>query len=245
MKELILTSTNTSEILSKVLRYSGPEPLNVHFINTYSLGLMYRKESYRNSLSDAYICLPDGWPVLLLMRMKSKKARKATQIRGVSLMRLVLNAKDELPIKHFLIGSSEENLKELITTIGRQYPNAQIAGSYSPPYQSQLDWISEKSQDFLKSNADFVWVGLGTPKQDMLLKQLSQSFPNAKALFAVGAAFDFLTKNRREASKLVVALKLEWLHRLIQEPKRLWKRYTIYALYFLISSKFVEVDDLY
>jgi exopolysaccharide biosynthesis WecB/TagA/CpsF family protein len=71
-------------------------------------------------------------------------------------------------------------------------------------------------RDFKNSDSYFAWIGLGTPKQDMILTEIAEYFPNAKSIFAVEAVFDFLTKNQKEANQTTIALKIEWLFRLIQ-----------------------------
>lgn len=222
--------------------YSG-KPFLVHFINTYSLGLMYKNSNYRNALSDQSIFLPDGWPLVFLAKLQQIKRKNIKQMRGVDLMRAIISESEISTHSHYFIGSTPQNLIELTNQINLHFPRAKIVGTYSPPFTEDIYWIQEKSNEFRKSNADFIWIGLGTPKQDILIDQIAEYFPKAKAVLAVGAAFDFLTQKRKEASNIIVALKLEWLHRLLQEPRRLWRRYTLFVAYFLLASKYVDFKD--
>jgi exopolysaccharide biosynthesis WecB/TagA/CpsF family protein len=95
-------------------------------------------------------------------------------------------------------------------------PKVNIAGAFSPPFTGGNEWIRQMFRDFKNSDSYFAWIGLGTPKQDMILTEIAEYFPNAKSIFAVEAVFDFLTKNQKEANQTTIALKIEWLFRLIQ-----------------------------
>jgi N-acetylglucosaminyldiphosphoundecaprenol N-acetyl-beta-D-mannosaminyltransferase len=164
-------------------------------------------------------------------------------MRGVNLMRTILANSEPGACNHYFIGSTPQNLINLRNELSLHYPQANIVGTYSPPFTKGNEWIHDKSIDFKASIADFVWIGLGTPKQDILMGKIAEYFPNAKAILAVGAAFDFLTQNRKEANQIIITLKLEWLYRLLQEPRRLWKRYTLFMLYFVLASRFVDFKD--
>lgn len=239
MRRLRIDLYDVSDLIFKIFKNNCGRPYRIHFINSYSVGLMYKNSHYRDALSDESIFLPDGWPIILLAKLKKPKNKKIYQIRGTNLMRLILANSAPGACNHYFIGSSKQNLINLENEVSINYPQAKIVGAYSPPFTQEDDWIYQKSKDFMESNADFVWIGLGTPKQDILLINVAKSFPNAKAIFAVGAAFDFITHNRKEASSAIISLKLEWLYRLLQEPRRLWKRYTFYIFYFLLASRFV------
>lgn len=243
MKRLRIDLYDPGKLILRIFRNNSGIPLFIHFVNTYSLGLMYKNPQYRNALSDESIFLPDGWPIIALAKLRQVKKRNLPQMRGVDLMRSILSNSGPGICNHYFIGSTPKNLSALSNEIHLRFPRANIVGTYSPPFTEKIDWIQEKSTDFIESKADFVWIGLGTPKQDILLGKIGEFFPNAKALLAVGAAFDFLSKNRREANRMIIALKLEWLYRLLQEPRRLWRRYSLFAFYFMLASRFVDFRD--
>jgi N-acetylglucosaminyldiphosphoundecaprenol N-acetyl-beta-D-mannosaminyltransferase len=232
-----------SKLVDEIFRSTLGKPLTIHFINTYSIGLMYRNSNYRDAVSDDSIFLADGWPIILLAKIRGRKGENIEQMRGVNVMRAILAYSKPNSNNHYFIGSTPQNLADLKGCIAEHYPQANIVGVYSPPFTEGDEWIQKKSEDFKNSNSDFVWIGLGTPKQDILMSKIAECFPKAKAIFAVGAAFDFLTQNRREASQTIIALKLEWLYRLFQEPRRLWRRYTVFIFYFLLASRFVTFKN--
>lgn len=243
MKQITVDLYTQSKLLDKIFESDGPKPLNFHFINTYSLGLMYRNCSYRNALLEDSIFLPDGWPIILLAKIRVMKNQNINQMRGTNVMRAILARSNPNACRHYFIGSTPQNLIDLQSHITLNYPQVSIAGIYSPPFSGGIEWIQDKSLEFKSSKSDFVWISLGTPKQDILMGEIAKCFPNAKAIFAVGAAFDFLTHNRREASEKLIAWKLEWLYRLYQEPRRLWRRYSLYIFYFLLASRDVTFKD--
>lgn len=243
MKKITVDLYTQNKLLDKIFRSDVQKPLTFHFINTYSLGLMYRNYNYRNALLEDSIFLPDGWPVILLAKIRVRKNQNITQLRGTNVMRAILARAHPNACNHYFIGSTPQNLIHLQSHISLNYPQVKITGMYSPPFSEGVEWIQDKSMEFKASKSDFVWIGLGTPKQDILMGEIAKCFPNAKAIFAVGAAFDFLTQNRKEANEKLIAWKLEWLYRLYQEPRRLWRRYSIYIFYFLLASRFVTFKD--
>lgn len=243
MRRLRIDLYDQSKLILKISKNDSGKPFSIHFINTYSVGLMYRNSNYRNALSDQSIYLPDGWPIIVLAKLRKAKKENIQQMRGVNLMRTILANSEPGACNHYFIGSTPQNLINLRNELSLHYPQANIVGTYSPPFTKGNEWIHDKSIDFKASIADFVWIGLGTPKQDILMGKIAEYFPNAKAILAVGAAFDFLTQNRKEANQTIITLKLEWLYRLLQEPRRLWKRYTLFMLYFVLASRFVDFKD--
>lgn len=154
-----------------------------------------------------------------------------SQIRGTDLFREVLRICDS-NLGHYFIGTTDENLSTLITTIRAEHNHVKISGSFAPPFSmpTQLQ-LSEWALKIQRTEADIVWLSLGSPKQDIVAAQLAE-LVSAK-IVAVGAAFDFYSKAKAEAPYFIQRMHLEWLFRLIQEPKRLWKRYTFGLAYFL------------
>lgn len=125
-------------------------------------------------------------------------------------------------------------LVKLQQNLEARFPGVEIVGTYSPPFRS-LSEAELDAQDelILRSGADIVWVGLGTPKQDHEVRRLADSLHVTAC--AVGAAFDFTAGTKREAPKWMTRVGLEWTFRLISEPRRLWKRYLIGNFVFLAA----------
>lgn len=213
----------------------GREPYQIHLLNTYNLGLAEKDREYSkilNGNSSRVLNLADGWPVSTYLSIKHK--RKYSQIRGIDLFRNLV--RDNKSAKHYFLGTTTDNLQKMREGLTSEFPYITIVGTYSPPFTSNINlWIHEFVKDISDLKIDLLWVGLGTPKQDLVTRLLGQSRLNVNAIVAIGAAFDFISGEKQEAPKIMRKLRMEWLYRLIIEPKRLWKRYTVYQLFFLKS----------
>lgn len=176
------------------------------------------------------INLPDGGPLSSMLARTSEVA--CQQVRGPGLFENCLDRGREHGLRHFFLGGSQEALEQLIAQVEFRFPGCDIAGSWSPPFRplspAELEW-----QDLMidGSGAHIVWVGLGTPKQDVEALRLVGSVGVTTA--AVGAAFDFTAGTKVVAPLWMQASHLEWLFRLATEPRRLWKRYLFGNVQFL------------
>ncbi len=194
----------------------------VHLCNAYTLSLARRDASYRASLAAPALNLVDGTPVTwfgsALMRDRVPPA-----VRGPSLMRALMTRPG---LKHYLLGGSTDSLARLERAIAEEHPDAVVAGSWSPPFRPLTD--ADRTfivRDIRESGANIVWVGLGTPKQDQLIADLYVEVD--APMVAIGAAFDFLAGTKPEAPRWLQSTGLEWVFRLMQEPRRLWRRYLV------------------
>ena len=135
--------------------------------------------------------------------------------------------------RHFLLGGSEETLAQLRSVLVSKFPAVRIAGCYSPPFGPWPATEDGRIVELIReSNAQFVWVGLGCPKQELLLGRLRERLPPAIYL-AVGAAFPLISGAVRQAPVFLQKLGLEWMFRLAMEPRRLWRRYLVNNVLFL------------
>jgi N-acetylglucosaminyldiphosphoundecaprenol N-acetyl-beta-D-mannosaminyltransferase len=129
--------------------------------------------------------------------------------------------------RHFFYGSTPAVLATLQVALLRLIPDLNICGACSPPFRALSEAEQQRDlQSIRESGAEFVWVGLGAPKQERWMAGNWQSLCPA-ILLGVGAAFDFHAGNVRRAPGVLRVLGLEWLYRLAQEPRRLWKRYLV------------------
>ena len=135
--------------------------------------------------------------------------------------------------RHYLLGGSPETLSALQQRIAAEHPRAQVVGAESPPFRAATPQeLQERDQRITDSGATVVWVGLGTPKQDVEVARLAGSIP--VTAMAVGAAFDFLAGTKAQAPAWMQRSGLEWAFRLASEPGRLGRRYvwgnTLFAM---------------
>jgi N-acetylglucosaminyldiphosphoundecaprenol N-acetyl-beta-D-mannosaminyltransferase len=190
--------------------------------------------SMMRALDGAWLNFPDGAPVAWLMRRHG--AGTARRVAGPDLMPRVIEAGQEAGIRHFLFGSSPDVLERLEQRLLDRFPEAIIAGSISPPFREVSDEENERfAAQIAASRADIVWVGLGLPKQDEWLHRSADLFAPALGL-GVGAAFDFLAGTKPRAPEWVQGAGLEWLHRLVNEPRRLAGRYATTNTEFLARA---------
>lgn len=203
--------------------------LGVHLVNAYTVALAARDANYSNVLAQSSANLPDGKP---LSWISNARGRRLWQVRGPSLFGHVMDLGRETGIKHFLLGSTDETLEKLNYELKKRYPGIQIVGQFSPPFRDVTPTeIAVQDQTISDSKAQIVWVGLGTPKQDFEVLRLTKALP--VVAIAVGAAFDFVAGTKNEAPTWMRKVGLEWLFRLLSEPKRLWRRYLFGNIEFL------------
>lgn len=220
--EVISTSPieAASELCSLALHGA---PNHVHLVNAYTVALASQSEVYRECLRHPAVNLPDGKPLSWASKLFRQKP-VIRQIRGPQLFLNTFDVGQSAGIKHFLLGSTEEVLLKLRRNLLKQFPDAQIVGMESPPFRElTLGEYAAQDERIVKSGAQIIWVGLGTPKQDFEARRLVEA--TGVLAVAVGAAFDFAAGTVREAPVWVRNAGFEWLFRLLSEPRRLWRRY--------------------
>lgn len=199
--------------------------------NVYSLVIAQKDKRYKVALSSADLSLPDGMPLVWLLRLKGNHV--VSRIYGPDLMKLVSSEAAKWGWRCFLYGGKPEVLDRLKKRLENLYPYIRIVGAYSPPFRELTNEEENEVRTMINSaEPDILWVGLGTPKQDIWMFDHRDRL-NVSVMHGVGAAFDFLTGEVRQAPRWMMNAGLEWLFRLIMEPRRLWKRYTVNNVLFL------------
>lgn len=227
-----IVASTPSAAVAEVLRVAPGlrQGEHVHLANAYTIALADTDAGLSSVLSSG-VCLPDGKPLTWLSRLRRRDAR-LVQTRGPQFFLDVIDRGRSIGIRHYLLGGSEQTLARLERQLRARYPGVEITGAYSPPFRALTeDEVAMQDAAIRASGAQVVWVGLGTPKQDFECARIASTMPVIAA--AVGAAFDFTAGNLRRAPRWMSWIGLEWLHRLIQEPRRLWRRYLFGNLRFL------------
>jgi N-acetylglucosaminyldiphosphoundecaprenol N-acetyl-beta-D-mannosaminyltransferase len=199
-----------------------PRGAAVHLCNAYVVALAQRDADYRELLNRAQLNLADGTPVAWVGR--ALRTGLTAPSRGTDIMLETLRRGVPLGIRHYFYGASPETVARLRTEIERQVPGVIIVGSESPPFRPLDD---DEKQDVVRrlvgAEAHVVWVGLGTPRQDVFVDEFQG---RVDAVFVpVGAAFDFLAGTKAQAPAWLRGSGFEWIHRLATEPRRLLGRY--------------------
>ena len=190
-----------------------------------------RNEKVLMSVNCADLATPDGMPVVWIGKMRGYK--NIRRVYGPELMREICDISVKKGYKHYFYGSSQDTLNKLQERLSKEYSGLIISGSFSPPFRQLTEEEDNKIvEEINRSNPDIVWVGLGSPKQDLWMYE-HRGRINAPVLIGIGAAFDFLAGVKPQASRWIRDNGFEWLFRLITEPKRLWRRYLINNCIFL------------
>jgi N-acetylglucosaminyldiphosphoundecaprenol N-acetyl-beta-D-mannosaminyltransferase len=209
-------------------------PHHIHLANAYTIALADKHKGYRNLMGRSGLVFPDGKPLTWISALRGDSPR-LQQVRGPKLFLDVFDRGRSRQVRHYLVGSTPEVLKALVENLEAKFPGVAIVGSESPPFrQLSSEELGEQDSRIRNSDADIVWVGLGTPKQDFEAERLAKALPIVA--IAIGAAFDFAAGTTREAPVWVTKAGLEWAYRLVSEPRRLWKRYLFGNTRFLIAA---------
>jgi N-acetylglucosaminyldiphosphoundecaprenol N-acetyl-beta-D-mannosaminyltransferase len=210
----------------------------VHLCNAYTLALSDVDEAYGEMLQQSAINLADGRILPVVTRFLTGRRRldsRLQSLRGADLMRCTVVTGAPFGVRHFLLGTTDPVLAKLQEALCALEPDVKVVGTYSPPFRDLTGAEhAEQTELLATTKPDIVWVGLGTPKQDRVAEEMAKEHP---AVFvAVGAAFNYLADPSTEAPRFLQRAGLEWAHRLISEPRRLWRRYLFGNVRFIIVA---------
>lgn len=190
--------------------------------NVHTTVMSYEDESYRNIQNSGFMALPDGKPLSVVS--KKRGFSEAERVTGPDLMEEIFKISEEKGYTHYFYGSTQETLDILKEKLTEKYPKIEIVGIYSPPFRELTE---EEDKEIIKNinkvKPNFIWVGLGAPKQEKWMSEHKEKIDGV--MIGVGAGFDYHAGNISRAPKWMQKISLEWLYRLLQDPKRLLKRY--------------------
>lgn len=167
--------------------------------------------------------VPDGMP--MVWAGKHVGFDHMDRVSGPDLMPLVCERGVAGGWSHFFYGGAEGTPELLAAKLGERYPGMTVAGTYSPPFRPLTDVEETDIATMINdSGADIVWVGLSTPKQERWMSAMAGRL-DAAAVLGVGAAFDFHSGGLKRAPMWMQRSGLEWLYRMVKEPRRLARRY--------------------
>jgi N-acetylglucosaminyldiphosphoundecaprenol N-acetyl-beta-D-mannosaminyltransferase len=192
----------------------------------------YDDINYRKIVNEADLVVPDGKPIVVAARMLSGLTYE--HIRGADLTRALLNKSHESGLRIGFYGGTSSALARMIEYVNANYSNIDVVSSISPPFRDLTEEEDKKYTDELnKSRVQILFIGLGCPKQEKWMAKHRGEIDSI--MIGVGAVFDFLSGTKKEAPLWMQRLGLEWLFRLISEPRRLWKRYLYYNTRFVLN----------
>jgi N-acetylglucosaminyldiphosphoundecaprenol N-acetyl-beta-D-mannosaminyltransferase len=220
---------------TKTRKGSVTGAIAVDFANTHILSMRKVNERFSETAKSFDITAPDGMP--LVWELKKQGANIESTVYGPSFMKKFIETSNSNE-KHYFFGGSQECIERLTNNLKKINPNINICG-YRNGYFSAKEEGEEIAHEIASTSPDYIWVGLGTPKQHYWVKRHKEKYPKS-ILFAIGFAFDVNAGLKKDAPIWMQRYGIGWLFRLLSEPKRLAKRYfkwnTIY-LYYLLKYK--------
>ena len=201
--------------------------------NVHTTVTSYAEPSYCAIQNGGIMAIPDGGPLSSLGRKRGFVTMERTT--GPSLMGELFKISAKRGYRHYFYGSTDKTLEKLKNKLQEYYPGIQIAGMYSPPFRAlSIEEDNEVIEKINETNPDFVWIGLGAPKQEKWMSNHQGSINGL--MIGVGAGFDYYAGNIKRAPQWMQRCNLEWLYRLMQDPKRLFKRYFCTNIKFILYA---------
>ena len=198
--------------------------------NVHTTVTAYETPEYLDVQNGGIMAIPDGGPLSTLGRKRG--CSKMERVTGPSYMEEIMKISEKYGYSHYFYGSTEETLGKMVENLKAKYPNLKIAGIWSPPFRPLTEAEdAEIIEKINQSQPDFVWIGLGAPKQEYWMAAHQGKVTGF--MVGVGAGFDYIAGNIHRAPEWMQKCNLEWLYRLLQDPKRLFKSY------FETNTKFI------
>lgn len=202
-------------------------------LNPHSYVQSLDDSSFAQALQEANWLIPDGIGIVLASRLLGGQIRE--RVTGSDIFLGVQTALNQAGGgRVFFLGSTEETLAAIRTRMAVDFPQIQVVGTYSPPFKAEFSIEDDQAMlDAIRVAApDILWVGMTAPKQEKWLHQHRDQL-NVRFAAAIGAVFDFYSGRVKRSHPIFQRLGLEWLPRLFQEPRRLWRRMGISAPIFV------------
>ena len=227
-----VSHTNIAEV-SNILNTTNGNKIAICNANT--LVRSARNPYIADLINNFTIKTADGFPVAKALSILNKQ--KFARVDGYKVFLRTIEDGLNKNRSHYFFGSDENTTKLMIKNLKKVYPEIQISG-YICPEIMDSDQLVEKYFDEVRNiNADIVWVSLGFPKQEMFIDKLSQTININSNFVGIGGVFEWVAETKKKAPEWLANIGFEWLLRLAQDPKRLYKRYlidnTLFVVYFL------------
>lgn len=235
MDSVLILNTNinvtTVEEVSKLLQ--NKEAQTIAVCNTNTLVRSYKNKALQKKINSFDIKVPDGFPVAKASSILYKN--KQERVDGYNIFHKTIEKGLENNLSHYFFGSDEEIINKLKSKLLKKYPNLNILGYTCPPLLNYEDLTKDEYiRDLKEKKPDVVWVSLGFPKQEEFIDLLLKNNNIESNIAGIGAVFEWTAGTKIKAPEILANIGLEWIFRLIQEPKRLFKRYFVDNFLFII-----------
>jgi N-acetylglucosaminyldiphosphoundecaprenol N-acetyl-beta-D-mannosaminyltransferase len=212
----------TYEEIIHFLKFKGNRKKYISFPDIYNIVRSNNDNFLKSIYDNSTLTLPDGKPSQFFLKKKGYK--NITTISGFWLCKKLL----ETELSHFFYGTSPENLELMKIFFDNEFPNAKILGYKSPPFilQEEIEksvQIREDLNVIRKFKPSIIWIGISSPKQDILMHYFHSTEPGT-ILIGVGAVFDYFAGTAYMGPEWLKKIGLRWLYQLLRDPKRYYKR---------------------
>lgn len=238
-----IDTTSYDEVCQLIINWqANHESKMVCFANVHMVMTAYDSKVFRSMVNQADLVTPDGMPLVWTLRQMGYEDQQRVYGPTLTIKLLKLVEEHQIPIGFF--GSTQEVINNLKNNIYEKHPNINIVYTYSPPFQDLDDAEMHLiSSEINQAGARILFVGLGCPKQEIWMHDNKNSIQ--AVMLGVGAAFDFIAGNKRQAPHWIQRIGMEWFYRLMTEPKRLWKRYFYNNPRFIIFTLMERIKSKY
>ena len=224
-----VSQTNIDEV-SNILNTTKGNRIAICNANT--LVRSVRNSTIGDLINNFTIKTPDGFPVAKALSILTKQSFR--RVDGYKVFLQTIKDGLEKNRSHYFFGSDVLTTELMIKNLKKEYPEIQISGYICPEFM-EPDQLLEKYADEIKNiDADIVWVSLGFPKQEMFIDQVNRAMDINSNFVGIGGVFEWVAGTKKKAPEWAADIGLEWLLRLVQDPKRLYKRYLIDNALFMV-----------
>ena len=222
--------TSVEEVANLLQKKDGK---SIAVCNTNTLVRCYKDNELQNKINAFDVRVPDGFPVAKASSILYKNHQK--RVDGYNIFHKTIEKGLENNLTHYFYGSNELIIKKLKSKLLNKYPNLTILGHTCPPYLDYEGLVkNEFINELIEKKPDIVWVSLGFPKQEEFIDLLLKNNDIDSNFAAVGAVFEWSAGTKVKAPEILANVGLEWIFRLVQEPRRLFKRYFVDNFLFII-----------
>lgn len=233
-----ITETSINEVSSYLVSSNS---LKIAICNTNTVVRSYQDAELGKIINSFDIKTSDGFPIAKSSSILYNNNQR--RVDGYNVFLSTIREGLSKNTSHYFFGSNERILKKLEGQLKNMFPDINIKGSFSPPLGDYKELAKEEYiKKIIEQKPDIVWVSLGFPKQELFIDLLQKKYSIKSNLVGVGAVFEWVAGTKIKAPEFIANLGLEWILRLIQEPKRLFRRYFVdnSLFLYLITKQFIS-----
>ena len=230
---ILNTEINVTSVdgVAELLQIKGSKTIAICNANT--LVRSYKNSSLQKKINSFDVRTPDGFPVAKASKWLYKNNQE--RVDGYNVFHETIKKGLRNKKSHYFFGSDEKTIKKLKNNLVLLYPEINISGYICPPMLSYKELTDDHWIDDLKNkNPDIIWVSLGFPKQEEFIELIAKKVEIRSNFVGVGGVFSWVAGSIIKAPEILANIGLEWIFRLIQEPRRLFKRYLVDNFLFII-----------